>query len=1022
MAFKDEFVNLVLQAKNLLSGETDTAADSVENLADSAEGLKEKLRALEDNGRLAKQFEQSEKALARTNKAYDSAGLKVEKLKARIEASGEATDVQKKELELAEKALRQASQAYTKAEKDVADYGQAMEELGLDTEDAKKTQQQLSAEAVKTKRAMQDLAEGAKVADEKVEELADSTEKGTGRLSKFGKSLAQSAASLVKWAAAAAAAAAAGGLVVLTRLTAGQADLARQALTTSKALGISTDALQSWQYAAETVGIEGDKTADIFKDLSEKLGDALLTGGGEAKEVIEGLGLSLEELIKLSPDQQLLKISNELDKLGDQSNKVFVLETLASDASKLLPLLENNAAGLRRLQEQAKERGVLISEQDLERLKATDDAFQKISDRLTGIKIKLLAELAPAFTQISNDFDAFLAGNPKLIEKIKSGFVELLEKSKLWVNYLLNNQGKLKAGLTDVGGTVNGLRLTFIALFRAVQSFGAGAREVAERVSYSWNDAALAILKVRNFVGLASDEAVAAAKSSLDSVGENVLRLQKQSEDYQTLMIQAGREAGEAFDSAAGAAGALLKDLAKLTAETAGLTKETKGLGESAEDAAKGAEKLKATQQQLGEQIASTVKEIEAAQSAWQEDPTKENVQRLEDLRKKYAELQDALAQYAASTNVIKDSSLVDHFRETAGAVDGAAASAKKAKDETSNLADETEGLADGVAEVGDAATQSTSKTAAALGGIFDNWANRVNQLSSRAAAFFQRELGFKGAAAAAATLEDRLAGISDKISNIGRGIASGGIVRELNKMARAGLVTEQSFVQQTIAVRDLTERIREGGGSMRELQYTAEDLERQFNLLDGSQLAPLLGVIQSVRREAEALNESLEDSVASKEQELAALQGDTAKVEELRFQEKKLELEQQLQKAEQLGHADSIRNAKEALALSNEIHEIRQRQARESDEQERKRAAERAAERESERQEEEREERQDVSRTETRTQEQTTQISGGFSSRTLTLDITAGGTRLGSLSNVDASEAEALVTELENSTYLTAF
>ncbi|PMZ55356.1 phage tail tape measure protein, partial [Pseudomonas sp. GW247-3R2A] len=87
----------------------------------------------------------------------------------------------------------------------------------------------------------------------------------------------------------------------------------------AKSLGIGTGVLQQWQYAAERAGLSGDKMADIFKDIGDKIGDAVITGGGEAIEGLKKLGLSAESLAAMSPDKQLLAIADGLKSVATQS-------------------------------------------------------------------------------------------------------------------------------------------------------------------------------------------------------------------------------------------------------------------------------------------------------------------------------------------------------------------------------------------------------------------------------------------------------------------------------------------------------------------------------------------------------------------------------------------------------------------------------------------------------------------------------------------------------------------------------
>ena len=82
----------------------------------------------------------------------------------------------------------------------------------------------------------------------------------------------------------------------------------------ARSLKISTQELLAWQYAAENAGVAGDNMADIFKDLSDKIGDAILNKSGDAVDALDALGLSAEKLSKASPDKQMLAIGEALSK------------------------------------------------------------------------------------------------------------------------------------------------------------------------------------------------------------------------------------------------------------------------------------------------------------------------------------------------------------------------------------------------------------------------------------------------------------------------------------------------------------------------------------------------------------------------------------------------------------------------------------------------------------------------------------------------------------------------------------
>ncbi|MDU3351834.1 MAG: hypothetical protein E7E72_17235, partial [Clostridium sp.] len=126
----------------------------------------------------------------------------------------------------------------------------------------------------------------------------------------------------------------------------------------AKSLQLSTQELLAWQFAAEKAGVSGDQMADIFKDIGDKIGDAVLNKSGEAVDALNALGLSAEKLSKVSPDKQLLAIGESLEKISTNAEKTTILESLGNDLSKLLPLFDNNNQKLKQFIDLAKDYGV----------------------------------------------------------------------------------------------------------------------------------------------------------------------------------------------------------------------------------------------------------------------------------------------------------------------------------------------------------------------------------------------------------------------------------------------------------------------------------------------------------------------------------------------------------------------------------------------------------------------------------------------------------------------------------------
>ncbi|EOU6806936.1 phage tail tape measure protein [Escherichia coli] len=178
----------------------------------------------------------------------------------------------------------------------------------------------------------------------------------------------------------------------------------------SDALGMSTQSLLSWQYAAGKAGVSGEQIADIFKDLGDKIGDAALNKSGEAVDALDALGLSAEKLKRASPDEQLLAISDALSKISTTSEKTTILESLGNDLSRMLPLLEQGGEKLRQYMAAAQTFGVAPDDADIEKLVRVNALFEDMASQVDGVKTSLATGLADvdlsgvqnAFTEIGD--------------------------------------------------------------------------------------------------------------------------------------------------------------------------------------------------------------------------------------------------------------------------------------------------------------------------------------------------------------------------------------------------------------------------------------------------------------------------------------------------------------------------------------------------------------------------------------------------------------------------------------------
>ena len=100
-----------------------------------------------------------------------------------------------------------------------------------------------------------------------------------------------------------AAATAAGGAMVAA-LYASQKDVIDSMAKTADALSMTTESLQALNHLAGLSGVETKALNNSLQKMQKTLGDAARKGG-IAADALEGLGVNLDSILQLSPDQQL---------------------------------------------------------------------------------------------------------------------------------------------------------------------------------------------------------------------------------------------------------------------------------------------------------------------------------------------------------------------------------------------------------------------------------------------------------------------------------------------------------------------------------------------------------------------------------------------------------------------------------------------------------------------------------------------------------------------------------------------
>lgn len=260
----------------------------------------------------------------------------------------------------------------------------------------------------------------------------------------------------------------AAGVAALATFTVSTVQAATEISRFSAVAGSSTTEFQKYAAGAKTVGVENEKLADIFKDVNDKVGDFLLNGGGELqdffKTIAPKVGVTAEQFRNLSGPQALQLFANSLQKAGlSQAEMTQQMESLANDATLLLPLLRDNGAGFAVLGDAAEKAGAIMDEKTIVATQNLAAAGWLAEQSMTGIKNQVASALMPTLSDYSDIlFD--LSQDTESMTILSDGLRAILDftaKAGLAVAYAIELTGRSVTGLvTIVGGAFDGVDLS----------------------------------------------------------------------------------------------------------------------------------------------------------------------------------------------------------------------------------------------------------------------------------------------------------------------------------------------------------------------------------------------------------------------------------------------------------------------------------------------------------------------------------------------------------------------------------
>lgn len=172
----------------------------------------------------------------------------------------------------------------------------------------------------------------------------------------------------------------------------------------SQQTGISTENLSVLKYASEQTGVSFEALQKGFKKLSTELFE-YQEGAKEAKDAFGLLGISQKDLSATGGDvyRVLELVAQRMSQMPDGWKKNAAATQLFGRAgAELIPVLNQGAAGLERLQGEAQSFGLVLSEETIAKMEEVYQSSQRLHGALQGIGIQIETGLAPSLANLNN--------------------------------------------------------------------------------------------------------------------------------------------------------------------------------------------------------------------------------------------------------------------------------------------------------------------------------------------------------------------------------------------------------------------------------------------------------------------------------------------------------------------------------------------------------------------------------------------------------------------------------------------
>ena len=175
------------------------------------------------------------------------------------------------------------------------------------------------------------------------------------------------------------------------------ADAGSELADMSARTGMSVEALSALGHAATQTGTDLATVEGAARKMQKNL-VAAATGSQEAEIAFASLGLSVDRLVKMSPDEQFAAVARAIARIPSPTAKAAAaMQLLGKSGTALVPMIDDLDA----LTTEAKRLGLVMSTEDAQAADALGDALDIVVKVIKRAAVTIGAALAPVLTDLA---------------------------------------------------------------------------------------------------------------------------------------------------------------------------------------------------------------------------------------------------------------------------------------------------------------------------------------------------------------------------------------------------------------------------------------------------------------------------------------------------------------------------------------------------------------------------------------------------------------------------------------------